>query len=218
MRDALTKALDAVASGRDLTLEQASQVLAIIMAGDAEEAEHHLERARGAAAEAGREWLVLMAVAHLALLGSVTSKFARSARLAGDAIALAESRGWDRTWPAGAAYLALAGAEFLWDRGDEAMVTLEHARVALSGTQEPPLRAFLALLRATAGVLAGRGVVELRVSVLTANLPARAFYEALGAAEVGTATTDEEGHLLPTTVYEWADVTVLAGGPATCVF
>ena len=69
-----------------------------------------------------------------------------------------------------------------------------------------------ALLRATAGVLAGRGVVELRVSVLTANLPARAFYEALGAAEVGTATTDEEGHLLPTTVYEWADVTVLAGG------
>ena len=43
--------------------------IAELWAGDAEEAEHHLERARGAAAEAGRDWLVLIAVAHLALLG-----------------------------------------------------------------------------------------------------------------------------------------------------
>ena len=68
------------------------------------------------------------------------------------------------------------------------------------------------LLRAAARVLADRGVDALRVSVLTANLPARAFYEALGAVEVGTGTADEEGHLVPTTVYEWADVTVLAAG------
>jgi anthranilate phosphoribosyltransferase len=35
----LTEALDAVASGRDLTAQQASDVLAVIMAGDAEEAQ-----------------------------------------------------------------------------------------------------------------------------------------------------------------------------------
>ena len=64
--------------------------IAELWAGDAEEAEHHLERGRGAAAEAGRDWLVLMAVAHLALLGATTSDYARSARLAADAIALAE--------------------------------------------------------------------------------------------------------------------------------
>ena len=79
-----------------------------------------------------------MAVAHLALLGATTSDYARSARLAADAIALAEQQGWDRTWPAGAAYLALASAEFLWDRSDDAVQTLEHCRAALSGTQERP--------------------------------------------------------------------------------
>ena len=124
--------------------------IAELWAGDAEEAEHHLERARGAAAEAGRDWLVLMAVAHLALLAATTSDYARSARLAGDAIALAEAQGWDRTWPAGAAYLALASAEFLWDRSDDAAQTLEHCRAALGATQERPLRAALALVRSVA--------------------------------------------------------------------
>jgi anthranilate phosphoribosyltransferase len=39
MKGVLTEALDAVASGRDLTAQQASDVLAVIMAGDAEEAQ-----------------------------------------------------------------------------------------------------------------------------------------------------------------------------------
>jgi anthranilate phosphoribosyltransferase len=39
MRGVLTEALDAVASGRDLTAQQASDVLAVIMAGNAEEAQ-----------------------------------------------------------------------------------------------------------------------------------------------------------------------------------
>ena len=56
--------------------------IAELWAGDAEEAEHHLERARGAAAEAGRDWLVLIAVAHLALLARHDRDYARSARLA----------------------------------------------------------------------------------------------------------------------------------------
>ena len=142
--------------------------IAELWAGDAEEAEHHLERGRGAAAEAGQDWLVLMAVAHLALLGATTSDYARSARLAGDAIALAEAQGWDRTWPAGAAYLALASAEFLWDRSDDAVQTLEQCRAALGGTQEPPLRAGLALLRSVA--LDRQGAPESALAVLEAGV------------------------------------------------
>ncbi len=65
------------------------------------------------------------------------------------------------------------------------------------------------LLRAVAGELGDLGTATLRLSVLTANLPARSFYESMGGLAVGHGTTDEEGHLLPTTVYEWADVSVL---------
>lgn len=67
------------------------------------------------------------------------------------------------------------------------------------------------LLPAAARELGALGVVTLRLSVLTANLPARRFYEAMGGLEVGRGTTDEEGHPLPTTVYEWSDVSVLGG-------
>jgi ribosomal protein S18 acetylase RimI-like enzyme len=62
-----------------------------------------------------------------------------------------------------------------------------------------------ALLRAAAAELRRLGVRTLRLDVLTANLPARRFYEAVGGREVGRGTTDEEGVLLPTTVYEWTD-------------
>jgi len=142
--------------------------IAELWAGDAEEAERHLERGRGAAAEAGQHWLVLMAIAHLALLGATTNDYARSARLAGDAIALAEAQGWDRTWPAGAAYLALAAAEFLWDRSDDAVQTLEQCRAALGGTQERPLRAGLALVRSVA--LDRQGALDSALAVLEAGV------------------------------------------------
>jgi LuxR family maltose regulon positive regulatory protein len=141
--------------------------IAELWAGDAEEAEHHLERARGAAAQVGHDWLVLISVAHLALLAATTADYARSARLAREAIALADDNGWDRTWPAGGAYLALATAEFLWDRSEDALRTLELARLALATTQERPLRAGFALLRSTG--LAMRGEPESAVAVLQAG-------------------------------------------------
>ncbi|WP_310529500.1 GNAT family N-acetyltransferase [Nocardioides sp.] len=68
-----------------------------------------------------------------------------------------------------------------------------------------------ALLRAGARELAQLGFTTLRLSVLTANRPARGFYEAMGAHEIGQGTFDEEGCLLPVTVYEWSDVNALVG-------
>jgi LuxR family maltose regulon positive regulatory protein len=142
--------------------------IAELWTGEAEAAARHLERARGAAADAGRDWLVLLAIAHLGVLAGIMQDFPRGARHAREAIALAEQRGWERTWPAGAAYLTLANAEFLWDHGEEAAQKVELAREALQGTQERPLRAGLALLRS--GVLAARGEVEAALAVIEAGV------------------------------------------------
>jgi ribosomal protein S18 acetylase RimI-like enzyme len=65
------------------------------------------------------------------------------------------------------------------------------------------------LLRAAAGHLADLGYAELQISVLSANTPARTFYEAMGGREIGQGTDDEEGYLLPLTIYGWAEITAL---------
>ena len=115
--------------------------IAELWTGALDGAEHHLERARGAAAETGHDWVVLIAISHLAMLSGTRQDYPRGARHAREAIALAERRGWQRTWPAGAAYLVLGTAQFIWDRRDEAAETIELAREALAGTHERPLRA-----------------------------------------------------------------------------
>lgn len=68
-----------------------------------------------------------------------------------------------------------------------------------------------ALLRALARELAAAGSTSLQVGVLTANLPARRFYEAMGGRERGERVVDEDGSLLPVTVYAWDDVADLVG-------
>ena len=67
------------------------------------------------------------------------------------------------------------------------------------------------LLRAAATELAELGFSAIQVGVLTANLPARGFYEAMGARETGQRMFDEEGHLLPMTIYAWPDISTLTG-------
>ena len=53
------------------------------------------------------------------------------------------------------------------------------------------------------------GSPALRIGVLTSNLPAREFYEAMGGREVEQRTFDEDGLLLPETVYAWPDLMTL---------
>ena len=65
------------------------------------------------------------------------------------------------------------------------------------------------LLREAATELASLGFSTLHVGVLSANLAARAFYEAMGGHEISERTYDEEGHLLPGTVYGWPDLSAL---------
>jgi LuxR family transcriptional regulator, maltose regulon positive regulatory protein len=141
--------------------------IAELWSGQAEDAGRHLERSSGAAAEAGREWIVLIAVGHLALQAVLQNDYPRAARHAREAIALAERHGWERSWPAGAAFVALGAAEYLWDRLDDAARTLERAQEALASTRERPLRAMLALIRAA--VLSSRGEPESALAVLGAG-------------------------------------------------
>jgi ribosomal protein S18 acetylase RimI-like enzyme len=67
------------------------------------------------------------------------------------------------------------------------------------------------LLREAASQLATLGFSTLHIGVLTANLPARRFYEAMGGCEIGQRMFDEEGDLQPETVYAWPDIAALIG-------
>jgi GNAT superfamily N-acetyltransferase len=60
-----------------------------------------------------------------------------------------------------------------------------------------------ALLHAAALELSQLGFSTVRLEVLSANLPACAFYEHMGGHEVGQGTFDEDGYLLPVSIYEW---------------
>lgn len=65
------------------------------------------------------------------------------------------------------------------------------------------------LLQDAARELVSLGFSGLRIGVLSANLAARAFYEAMGGHEVGQRTIDEGGSSLPGTVYGWSDLTAV---------
>lgn len=65
------------------------------------------------------------------------------------------------------------------------------------------------LVERLAGCLADRGVRALHIGVLTANLDARRFYEALGGQLVEERMFDDDGSLLPESVYAWSDISCL---------
>jgi LuxR family transcriptional regulator, maltose regulon positive regulatory protein len=159
--------------------------IAELWSGDLDEAERRLQAARGAAGDAGRDWLAFIALAHLAMVAGARDDFARSERQARDAIALAAEHGWERTWPAGGAYLALTTAAFLSDRLDEAEQALTRAQEGLADTRERPLRAVLSLLRS--GILTARGDHETALAVVVAGA------EALGDWPVRPAIREQFG-------------------------
>ena len=68
------------------------------------------------------------------------------------------------------------------------------------------------LLRQLSGCLASRGATAVQIGVLTANHNARGFYEALGGQLVGERLLDEDGDLLPESIYVWPDITSLLPG------
>ena len=96
----------------------------------------------------------------------------------------------------GAGVLGVAGAS---PRADD-RVELEVLYVA-SDAQRGGIGA--GLLREVMSWCRARGVRVLEVAVLTANGPARGFYERMGGQLVGEREFDEEGVILPQVVYAW---------------
>jgi ribosomal protein S18 acetylase RimI-like enzyme len=71
------------------------------------------------------------------------------------------------------------------------------------------------LLRALVEHLTNVGLPSFVIECVSANLPARRFYEAMGGTPVGERTIEDEGELLPSTVYGWSAsdaARLLAGG------
>ena len=62
------------------------------------------------------------------------------------------------------------------------------------------------LVAAIATYLATQGCSALIICVLTVNTAARRFYEAIGGRIIGEAEFDEEGWLLPETIYGWDNI------------
>jgi ribosomal protein S18 acetylase RimI-like enzyme len=62
------------------------------------------------------------------------------------------------------------------------------------------------LLRAIFQHLAHVGLLPIAIECLSANLPARRFYEAMGGRNVGDRTRNDDDFLLPATVYGWSEV------------
>jgi GNAT superfamily N-acetyltransferase len=65
------------------------------------------------------------------------------------------------------------------------------------------------LLQQLSGCLAERGATSVQIGVLTANHDARGFYEALGGHLAGHRLLDEDGHLLPESIYVWPEIASL---------
>ena len=66
------------------------------------------------------------------------------------------------------------------------------------------------LVQQIAECLADKGFKSLHIAVVTANLDARRFYEALGGQHIGERLFDEDGDLLPERINAWPDITSLA--------
>ena len=157
--------------------------IAELWTGEAASAARHLERGRGAAADAGRDWLVLVAVAHLALLTGMQHDFParpgmpprRSRSPSGTA---GSGRGRREPRISRARRWRSCGTG-----SDDGARSVELARDALHGTQERPLRACLALLRS--GVLARAGDVEAAGRARGRNRGARRLAAARGDPQFG---------------------------------
>jgi ribosomal protein S18 acetylase RimI-like enzyme len=65
------------------------------------------------------------------------------------------------------------------------------------------------LVQAAAGHLRQFGLHALEIAVLTANAPARRFYEALGGQLAREIEFEDFGYLLPEVVYRWNDTQAL---------
>jgi LuxR family transcriptional regulator, maltose regulon positive regulatory protein len=162
LRGDLDAAVDAarhlLPAGGDLVGDDDLRALALLNLGIAEfwtgaleAASGHLGEGLAAARRAGRDGLV---VGFLGQLAAVTgaSRLGEGVRLAQEALALAERRGWSQNPSAACAYLVLGGAHFEW--GDLAAAE-RYLDLAMASRPEPAISLTIGLTRAVAAYAKG---------------------------------------------------------------
>jgi LuxR family transcriptional regulator, maltose regulon positive regulatory protein len=127
--------------------------------GALEAASGHLGEGLAAARRAGRDCLV---VGFLGQLAAVTgaSRLEGGVRLAQEALALAERRGWSQNPSAACAYLVLGGAHFEW--GDLAAAE-RYLDLAMACRPEPAISLTIGLTRAVAAHAKGEPAAGLAI-------------------------------------------------------
>jgi LuxR family maltose regulon positive regulatory protein len=129
--------------------------IAELWAGGRHASDVSLRRALHIAQRRGHEYIQMQALGSLAALAVMDGRLAESERLGGEAVELAERRGWSTSPAVATALLALIGAAYLRDRLDDATRLLDRAEAAVRTTREPVLLLTLDYVHAL--VLVGRG-------------------------------------------------------------
>jgi len=148
---ALVAARQMLPGGADLGGDDDLRALALLNLGTAEfwtgaleAASRHLREGLDAARRAGRDGLVVDFLGQLAAVTGA-SRPGEGVRLAGEALALAERRGWSQHPSAACAYLVLGGACFEW--GDLAAAE-RYLDLAMACRPEPAISLTIGLTRA----------------------------------------------------------------------
>ena len=130
--------------------------IAELWTGELDAARRDLEAGRRAAADHGLEWLALLATAHLATHAMFVVRLERARRFAEETLALADARGWSRTWPAGLAEATLSAIALERNRLTEANAHFARAEELLAQASDAPLRMAALVHRARLLVASGR--------------------------------------------------------------
>jgi LuxR family maltose regulon positive regulatory protein len=153
-------------AGAELAGDDDTRALALLNLGIAEfwtgaleAATGHLRAGLAAARRAGRDGLV---VGFLGQLAAVTgaSRLREGVRLAREALALADRRGWSQNPSAACAYLVLGGAHFEW--GDLAAAE-RYLDLSMACRPEPAISGTIGLTRAVAAHAKGEPAVGLAI-------------------------------------------------------
>jgi LuxR family maltose regulon positive regulatory protein len=116
--------------------------------GNRRHAREVLEEAIALARNADRDYLVFSALGPLALVEALTGSLRRPARLAHEAVDLAERHGWTSLPPMASAYCALAICAYHWNSVPEATRYLDWAHSTSRAVGDRPVLMLVELMRA----------------------------------------------------------------------
>ena len=136
---------------RSLELRSLSRLnlgIAELWTGASDDARRDLEAARRSASEGGCDWLLLLALAHLAAHAMLAGRLGRAGRLADETVALATERGWLRTWPVGLAEGVYSAVTLERNQLDDARHHFARCEELLAHPRDRPLRVAVRIQRA----------------------------------------------------------------------